>query len=370
MNLAIVEAYPAARFLKNTYNRQDIGLAKALKRAGHNAYVVLSSDENGVIQHSSPDGKVIEEYRAKSLVVRSHALFNVDFLKPLKLDGMICLGDIQLIVPRLFRWCQKNGVTYWPYLGTMETHRLGSPITRWLVSRNMNVYRQCHCLAKTPAMLEELRSMGVSSTSLLPVGLDSDNLTRITPESRREARAQLGYREDEKVVVYVGRLEAYKRPLETLEAFAQMRKRKECKLLAVGNGVLLPQFEAKISQLGLQDSVQHLKSNPQTEMWQIYCAGDVLINLNEGEIFGMVLSESLYYGLPIVAVRGPGPDYLVRNGVDGNLVEHGDVDSLVQATIAWLEKGERVATAEDGDEHRFSWTNSLKESAFPWPNLP
>ncbi len=311
MNLAILVPWRNKSGEKSAYNRQEIGLAKALMEAGHKVCVVKAAGKTETWTHTCCNGGTFQEYRRRTLRIQSHGIFSVRFLRSLELDGMIGMTDLQLLVPHIYRWCNKNHIAFWPYLGTMTSNSSNhGPLNAWLSERNLRVCRKCHCLAKTPDFLQYLKQNGVEKVALMPVGLDFDNLTTPTAASRAEARAHFGYTDADKVVCFVGALDGYKRPLEALEVFAEIRNRQPAaKLLAVGDGPLLSQFEAKVQELGIQDSMTHVRRLAQGDMWRVYSASDLFINLNEGEIFGMVIMESLFYGLPVVAVEAPGPSF-------------------------------------------------------------
>jgi glycosyltransferase involved in cell wall biosynthesis len=57
---------------------------------------------------------------------------------------------------------------------------------------------------------------------------------------------------------------------------------------------------------------------------------DLLALPSYAETFGMSLVEAMGLGLPVVAARSGGVPYVVREGVDGFLIDAGDVNALAQ----------------------------------------
>jgi glycosyltransferase involved in cell wall biosynthesis len=68
---------------------------------------------------------------------------------------------------------------------------------------------------------------------------------------------------------------------------------------------------------------------------------DVLVHTARLEPFGLVITEALARGVPVVAPRDGGPAEIVRDGVDGLLVDPEDPDALAAAILALLRDPER-----------------------------
>ena len=50
-----------------------------------------------------------------------------------------------------------------------------------------------------------------------------------------------------------------------------------------------------------------------------YAAGDIFVYASKSETQGMIITEAMYMGLPIVAVKATGIESLVENNVNGIL---------------------------------------------------
>lgn len=354
---------------QGVYNRQDLGLARALANAGHDVFVVRPAFDNDSRKSVLENGRTITEYYRKCAGFRTHSLISPRFMDDLGLDAMIMLGDIQISVPYFYNWCRKRGIIFWPYVGTLKSNSdKFNKLFGWIGSRNISVYQKCHCIAKTPAVRQDLYAHGVKSVSVMPVGLDTAVLTPPGPQLREKARREFGFDPDEKVICFVGSLMEYKRPLKAVRIFAELRKVRDARLLVVGDGPLREAFERQVSELGLTSSVTHVLKLTQLEMWKAYCASDLFINLNELEIFGMALMEALYYSVPVVATVAPGPLLIMSQEDDGVLIHEGQDDEFLRAILLQLEKGP-IAPRQDLND-RFSWNHSLSVSDFPWPSLP
>lgn len=167
-----------------------------------------------------------------------------------------------------------------------------------------------------------------------------------SPEGRRAARAALGLGEDAFVPLFVGKLEAKKRPLDLIEAVAGLRL--PTQPLIVGSGALEETCRRRAEELGL-DAVWMGFLN-QSELPRAYGAADCLVLPSDArETWGLVLNEALACGLPCVVSQqvGGAPD-LVEPGVTGELFPTGDTERLARALTrvrALLADREAVAAA-------------------------
>ena len=70
---------------------------------------------------------------------------------------------------------------------------------------------------------------------------------------------------------------------------------------------------------------------PPDELAERYAAARVMLSASRYEGWPIAMAEAMASGVPVVAFDAPGIRELVRDGVDGLLVEPGDVDSLAAA---------------------------------------
>jgi glycosyltransferase involved in cell wall biosynthesis len=73
----------------------------------------------------------------------------------------------------------------------------------------------------------------------------------------------------------------------------------------------------------------------------LIAAADLLILPSLAEAFGLVLTEALYLGTPVVATRVGGIPEIVDDGIDGTLVPPADSRALAQAILELLENPEK-----------------------------
>jgi glycosyltransferase involved in cell wall biosynthesis len=129
--------------------------------------------------------------------------------------------------------------------------------------------------------------------------------------------------------LWVGRLVPYKRPLEVAEAFRGLPQR----LTMVGIG---PQEEELRERL--PDNVELRGWIDREELARLYREAAGFLHVGE-EDFGITMVEALAAGVPVIALNAGGARDIVRDGVDGVLVEEPTLEELRAAV-------ERVAATE------------------------
>jgi len=122
-------------------------------------------------------------------------------------------------------------------------------------------------------------------------------------------------------------------------------------------------FKVLADRLGLAEHIDFLESVTQAELLRLYAECDILVLPSKTEGWGLALMEAMACKKPVVASRVGGVPELVRDGVDGVLVEAGDVQGLSKAIVKLLkDPGLRTRMGEAGALRvlGFSWDSTAK----------
>lgn len=122
-------------------------------------------------------------------------------------------------------------------------------------------------------------------------------------------------------------------------------------------------FRSLSENLGIADRIDFRESISQEELLQCYSECDLLAMPSRTEGWGLALMEAMACGRPVVASRVGGIPELVRDGVDGILVDAGDVDALARAIVRLLKHPElraKMGAAGAKRVREFSWDSTAR----------
>jgi glycosyltransferase involved in cell wall biosynthesis len=150
----------------------------------------------------------------------------------------------------------------------------------------------------------------------------------LTADGRAAARAACGARPDDFLVLFAGKVEMQKRPLDAVRAVASMGP--NAVLAVAGSGPLDGEVCAEASRLGVR--LARLGFVNQSRLAAVYAAADCLVLPSAHESWGLVVNEAMATGLPAVVTDrvGCAPD-LVSPGQTGEVYRAGDSAELAQA---------------------------------------
>jgi glycosyltransferase involved in cell wall biosynthesis len=186
-------------------------------------------------------------------------------------------------------------------------------------------------LTASSAGYDMMRALGIPEERI-SMTLDTvDNdwwLAEVACAERATVRASWGVDSEEQVILFCGKLQPWKRPLDLLRAFAAAAIPGST-LVFAGHGALRSQLEAEASALGVRSRVRFLGFVNQSQLPGVYKASDVMVIASGYEPFGLVVNEAMLCGCPVVASDKVGAVRdLVVPGKTGFVYRCGDVQAL------------------------------------------
>jgi Glycosyltransferase len=153
--------------------------------------------------------------------------------------------------------------------------------------------------------------------------------------SRTDWRAREHFGEDDVLFVCVARFAPQKNHALLMKAFAQ-GPASDCKahLVLVGEGVLREQLEEQAKDLGLALQTHFL--GVRTDIPEVLGAMDVFVLSSDWEGNPLSIMEAMASGLPVVSTAAGSVPKLVENGMEGVIVEPGNVQSLADSMVSLL----------------------------------
>jgi glycosyltransferase involved in cell wall biosynthesis len=173
-------------------------------------------------------------------------------------------------------------------------------------------------------------------------------------------------------IVLAARLARYKRVELALRALPVVRRHVPGALLRVlgdATGAVDPelpgQLRAEAQALGVAEAVDW--AGWVQDVPAALAAADVLVHPAEDEPFGLALVEGQLAGLPVVAAGTGGPREIVRDGVDGLLVDVEDPQALGAALAGLLaDPGRRAAMGAAGRARALERFTASRCAAGAW----
>lgn len=288
--------------------------------------------------------------------------------------GVVLIGGWHSVTQLRALWaCRQMGI---PALYRGDTNLNSAPSgwrrPVWETKTGFLLRRFDGFLAVGTRAAEYLRHFGVAADRIFasPHCVDNEFFARSaaefqTPAGRTAARAAFGFGAEDFVVLFAGKLEWKKRPLDLIRALAENLKEGEreggnengsntsltrsippslplrvascafvdksdfetCSLLVAGAGPLEAECRAEAERLGVR--VVWAGFLNQSEIVRALAVADCLVLPSESETWGLAVNEALAVGLPcVVSDRvGCAPDLIVP-GETGEVFSMGDVAAL------------------------------------------
>ena len=188
------------------------------------------------------------------------------------------------------------------------------------------------------------------------------------PGSKVEARRRLGLSTGP-IILFVGRIQPLKGADLAIKAMEQVVERfPDAHLVVVGgpSGNSGWQEVQKLRQMAasgpLGGRVRFVAPLPHGLLVDVYRSADLLLVPSRSESFGLVAAEAQACGVPVVASRVGGLQFVVDHGHTGLLVDDWRPRHFADAIITLLEDPERLAAMGQAAfewAKRFSWEGTV-----------
>ncbi len=186
-------------------------------------------------------------------------------------------------------------------------------------------------VAVSPEVRDDLVRLGVAPAekfTVVRLGIELEQRVASTVP-REEVRRRLGIAPERFVVGWIGRMTGVKQTHDLLAALADLRAGGvDAGLLVVGDGPDRSGFEERARDLGLVRHCLFLGYQEDVAPW--YAAMDAVALPSGNEGTPVTVIEALAAGKPVVAYEVGGVPDVVREGVDGFLVEPGSTSDMAE----------------------------------------
>jgi glycosyltransferase involved in cell wall biosynthesis len=164
-------------------------------------------------------------------------------------------------------------------------------------------------------------------------GIDFNRFKNLKPVEQVEKEI-LGERKGNKFIVAMVAVFFIRKDYETLvkAAIQLCSHNKEITFLLIGDGVLLEEVKQQVPAELMNRQILFLGSRQDVEsILQIVDAGALITNSeNHGEGISNSIVEYMAAGKPVIATRGGGTDEIVKDGMNGFLIEPKSAEQIIE----------------------------------------
>lgn len=322
------------------YNLQEIGLAKALTSMGHECTIVYYSKnkERQVEYFDVGEGKikVVFEYGLNiANMAVYYRLFNEKFFDQFDIIQSSEYRELMTVVLPLFtkaKIVMSNGLYQDNRFSTLN--KLFDCLFLRTLRKKYN-----EIIVKSDLARDYLVSKGFNCQQIHVCGVGLDESTLDTRVTKNMKLSELKSKKEElvgcKILGYLGVLEDRRNIQLLFSVLADLLLKDDSfRLVLIGNGNSsdVEKYFKYAERLGVLKNIIYMDGIDQNEVSEFYELIDLFVLPSSYEIFGMVLLESLYFGVPVVTSWNGGSSVLVENGVNGYICREFSVD-MWSATI-------------------------------------
>ena len=346
--------------------RMIVALAAAFADRGHRVDLVLGRVEGNFVGDVPESVRLVDLGGARVLAAVPALLRDPWNAWPL-LPALVNLNPPWVLgcLPALVRYLRENrpdamlSALNYTNITALWAHHLAGVPTRLVVSeRNtLSVRAEREMKQRLRVLLRLVRrfypwadavvavSAGVAEDTAQLTGIPRSSIRTtynpvVGPEVAVQAAASLDHPwfapAAPPVLLAAGKLKPQKGFVTLLEAFAQLRRRRQARLVVLGEGPQRRELEARAEALGIEDDVifPGFVANPFAYM----ARSAVFVLSSAWEGLPGVLIQAMACGCPVVATDCPsGPAEILEKGEHGPLVSVGDASALSAAIESVLE---------------------------------
>jgi len=317
-------------------------LKEAYERKGHKTYVFAPRVEDYIDQE-----KNVFRYRSVNLtnkvkyplpiplsfkVKKIINEFNPDIVHihhPFLLSSAAIMYGKKLGIPKILTiHTQYEQYAYYIY---PIPERVTQEAIKMIIS---NLAYKTDCIT-TPSesMKKVIENYGIKNRiEVIPNAIHLISFKEDDELKRTEIKKKYNLKEDNKIILFVGRIASEKSIDKVIKALAIIKKRNTSKekLLIVGNGPAMDELKQLTRSLKVEEDVIFTGTVSYEEIRHYYKMAYVFTIASTTETFGIVTIEALASGVPVLAIKAPGAVDILTDGLDGLLVDD-DVEKFANA---------------------------------------
>lgn len=160
---------------------------------------------------------------------------------------------------------------------------------------------------------------------IIPTGIEVERFykEKIKTKDVQDLKNRYHIKENDFVILFVGRLGKEKNVDLLLDAHISLsRKKKNCKLVIIGDGPDAEGFKKKVKYFHMEDSVIFVGKVPWDKIPLYYQLGTVFATASLTETQGLTVVEAMAASIPVLAIDDEAFNSVVIDGLNGKLFKN------------------------------------------------
>ena len=333
-------------------------MATKLSRRGHDVHVITCLDE-GLPAKSTDQGFSVHRIRVHHVRFLGAMLFWLHMFRILRgIDSdVVHVQSTYISIPGLLakKFLRKPCILWAQGSDIYRPSFILRQMTK-LAIRNSDVV-----IALTEDMKKNIQRIHQREVLVIPNGIDLD---KFQPLSRADARGELHIEENERIILFVGRLHPVKGLKYLIRAMRTITQAAlGARLILLGEGEERRDLEALTKELNLEDFVTFHGRVPNTETPKFMTASDILVLPSLSEGFPVVVLEAMACGLPIVATNVRGLSEIIVDDQNGFTVEPENPEAIADRVLQLLRDDQLRSKIGENNRHnakQYSWDDVVR----------
>lgn len=332
-----------------TYN-----IAKKLAKKGHEVHVITMLDE-GVPEYTMEEGFFVHRVSCAKSFLRTFSMWFRFFLKIRSINpDIIHVQSIPLSVPAFFMRIISNK----NYIVWVQGSDIYTPTVFLKLFSAALLKKASTIIALTEGMKAEIDKKYKMNSVVIPNGIE---LYKFKTELTGLSKLQTGsYSSDtDQNIIFVGTLRQIKGVRYLIEAMSIMRlNNPHVELMIVGDGEEKEYLQKLTYDLNLNNCVSFVGKVPNDDIPKYMKEADLFVLPSLSESFGIVNIEAMASGLPIVSTNVGGLPDLIKDGINGFLVNPRDPAAIAEKSLLILNDKnlkERISINNLSEAKKYSW---------------
>ncbi|MGF2082640.1 glycosyltransferase family 4 protein [Enterococcus casseliflavus] len=355
MKILIIRGYGKEQNIEN-YNSQEIGLAKALVDLGHTVDIAMFSKKKNIKKYITYKGNKIHIIGLNGITFLGQGFYkglnklydNYEFVWSNELN--------QFASYKLFKSGKKGLAYHGPYIqNTLDFKSIKELFFLLVYWRKKFLSNQIY--VKSDLAKKTLNKFGYKNVISIGVGLDVENYSKYKIIRERNEINNF---------LYIGEFSKRRNTIFLLRVFnkiALTNSQVRLVLIGKGNKKYMKKINSFIRENNLEQNVTIKSSVQNKKLEAFFDSADLFVLPTKYEIFGMVMLEAMYNGVPVITTINGGSVTAIRDCENGYIMDSLNIEEWVER-IKHISRDElRNASNETRStvSEEFTWEHILKK---------